>query len=267
MVGCFRRLALRQWLRVLGGAALLFVSPFQAFAEPTNVSVRVLGKGSTFVGSGTGGMQITLTDADSGEVLAEGPTVGTSGDGNRIMGSARHRDDVLHTDGSAVFTAVLDIEEPTLVRLRAFGPIEREGNQIEVTSSHWVLPGKHLTAGNGWLVEVPGFLIEPIWPTDEKEIDENLPLKDTFRTHITPMCGCAIKPGGHWPPERYEVTVNLLRNGKTSSSFELAYGGQPSLYSAPLTLNKTGEYEAIISIYDPKNGNAGVKKVRFSVVE
>ena len=46
-----------------------------AIAEPTEITVRVMAKDSKFIGTETGGAQVTLRDADSGEVLAQGLTL------------------------------------------------------------------------------------------------------------------------------------------------------------------------------------------------
>ncbi len=246
-------------------ALAAFFWPDVSRAEPTHVDVRVLGKDATFVGSGTGGVKVTLSDARNGTVLAEGVTNGTSGDARKILGAPSKRNGILHTDDSAFFRATLDIEEPTLVQLRVFGPLEREGSEMEVTSTHWLLPGKHLTAGNGWLVELPGFLIEPLSPTPGKAADGYAPTDGMIRVHVTPMCGCAIKPEGYWPPERYDVAVALTRDGKPAGTVDLKYAGQPSVFSGSARFEKAGFYEATITVFDPENGNAGVKKFGFSV--
>jgi hypothetical protein len=43
-----------------------------ARAEPTQLEVRVISKGAKFVGTSMGGVLITIRNADTGELLAEG---------------------------------------------------------------------------------------------------------------------------------------------------------------------------------------------------
>lgn len=81
---------------------------------------------------------------------------------------------------------------------------------MEVMFIYWVLLGKYLIVGNGWLVEVLGFLIELIWLIDGEEIDENLFFNDKICVYIIFMCGCVIKLGGYWLFEWYDVSVILF---------------------------------------------------------
>jgi len=50
----------------------LIVAPSFAYAEPTDITLRVLGKDSKFVGTSMGGMRVTLRDAHTRETLATG---------------------------------------------------------------------------------------------------------------------------------------------------------------------------------------------------
>jgi len=66
-------------------ASLTLFSATAAFAEPTEITVRVLGKDSKFVGSSMGGARVVLRDAQTGEILSQGVTEGSTGDTKRIM--------------------------------------------------------------------------------------------------------------------------------------------------------------------------------------
>ena len=60
-------------LVVLSLVAFSFaVSSEPAAAEPTEITVRVLGKDSKFVGTSMGGARVILRDAETGEILAKG---------------------------------------------------------------------------------------------------------------------------------------------------------------------------------------------------
>src|SRR4030095_9949307 len=88
--------------------AFSFVCAQAAMAEQTQIVVRVMAKDAKFVGTETGGGQITLRAADSGKVLAQGLTAGETGSTPKIMTDGRARRDVLSDEKSAKFTASLD---------------------------------------------------------------------------------------------------------------------------------------------------------------
>jgi len=246
--------------RPLIGAMLILATGGMALAEPTHITVRVLGRDSTFVGSATGGIEITLKNAGDGTVLAQGVTEGTPGDGDLIMGP-KARGQVIATDMSAVFNATIDIAEPTHVRLEARGPLKREISMNAVTQTMWVMPGKHLTGGNGWLVEMPGLIVEWLWPTPGLELDAGAV---ELRAHVTPMCGCGIQPKGWWKPESYEVAVVLKRKGKTVGEYPLTFANVLSLFSATVDLDP-GEYDAVLYAYDAATGNTGIDRASFVI--
>ena len=85
---------------VVAFAGLVFVSS-RAEAEKTRVTVRVLAKGAKFIGSSMGGVQITIRDADTGDLLAEGVAQGSTGDTHKIMKAAQTRHSPVSTAGAA----------------------------------------------------------------------------------------------------------------------------------------------------------------------
>lgn len=56
-----------------------YLAAVASTAEPTHVDLRVLSKGGKFVGSSTGGIEATLRDADTGELLAAARGNGNTG--------------------------------------------------------------------------------------------------------------------------------------------------------------------------------------------
>src|SRR5680860_464066 len=106
----------------LAMSALVFAPTF-AFAEPTDVTVRVLGKDSKFVGSSMGGARVIVRDADTGEILAQGVTEGSTGDTKRIMGPQENSRAIRSSEGAAKFVATIDIDAPRLIEVEAYGPL------------------------------------------------------------------------------------------------------------------------------------------------
>jgi hypothetical protein len=67
----------------------------------TDIVVRVMAKDAKFIATETGGAHVTLRDADTGEVLAQGRTAGGTGNTPRIMTEGRARRRVLSDDKAA----------------------------------------------------------------------------------------------------------------------------------------------------------------------
>ena len=96
-------------MRSLLASLLALALGSAAGAEPTRVDVRVISKGAKFVGTSMGGVAITLRDADTGALLAEGVTAGGTGDTARIMAAQQPHHDPVATDDAAVFRATRPI--------------------------------------------------------------------------------------------------------------------------------------------------------------
>jgi hypothetical protein len=143
-------------------AGLVATTP--AAGEPTRITVRVLSRDAKFVGTTMGGAHVLIRDAQTGAVLAEGLTRGGTGDTERIMIRDRKRGVPLSTEDAARFDAVVDLREPRLLEVSVSGPAAQRQAAVRVTSSQWVVPGKHLTGGDGWLLELPGFAVDVLGP-------------------------------------------------------------------------------------------------------
>jgi len=251
-------------LRDVLAAALVLVSVGAAQAEPTDIVVRVLAKDAKFIGTETGGVQVTLRDADTGAVLAQGMTAGTTGNTPKIMTNGRARRDTLADEGSAKYSATLDIRKPLRITATIADPRLPKDAAITVSSTQWVLPGKSVGGGDGWLLELPGFAITPLEPlptsVDRHEGQAKIPLK----VKITMQCGCPITPGGMWDANKFQIAGMLEDSAKPYPSVPLVYAGQPSTFSGELVAVAPGRYTIDVYAYDPSNGNTGV--ARFPLV-
>lgn len=96
--------------------------PAGTTAAPTEITVRVFARHAMYVGDLVDGAQVTITDAVSGEVLAQRVTKGDAGDPRRIMDDARKRGAPMAVAGDASFSATLDLDEPRYLQVTAFGP-------------------------------------------------------------------------------------------------------------------------------------------------
>jgi hypothetical protein len=231
-------------------AALALLSTGAA-AEPTHLMIRAQAMDAKFIGDQMGGVQVTLSDARTGRVLARGVTQGATGDTGRIMRTPRARGTQLTEASTAGFDAVVDIDSPTLVQAEAIGPAGKAASKIRVTSQLWVLPGRDV-AGDGWVLSFPGLVIEP----DLAQLSANAP---KLSAKISLMCGCPIEPGGLWNAENYVVEAQLLRGNAIIARTPLTYAGKASLFAGSFPqAARPGRYRLRVIASDKITPNAGV---------
>lgn len=245
-------------------AAAVLAGTAAAWAEPTNITVRVISRDAKFVGSSMGGVYVTIRDADTGEILAKGKTTGSTGDTDRLMKKPRERGAQLSSEGAAAFSATLDLDEPRRIEVEAFGPAAQRQSANRVSATQWVVPGKHLTGGDGWLLELPGFIVDVLDPPAHLGV-KGVPNKIGLKANVAMMCGCPIQPGGLWDAYRYDVSAIIKRDGELVGEVPLSYAGATSQFAASLDVSSPGTYEAIVYAYDQRTGNTGLDSVTFVV--
>lgn len=225
-------------------------------AVETPISVSVLSNDAKFVGSSMGGMRITLRDVDSGELLADGLTTGSTGDTERIMGEPRKRDFVLKTKGSARFDTALDLDRPTQVRIEATGPVAQRQAASTISETWTLLPGKDYSKGNGILLRLHGMVVDVLAPPAHLKTDAREALQ--IEANVAKMCGCPLGETTPWPIGRYSVEARLYEaTGKLLDVFPLSYTGERSQFAGSLPIPGPGAYEIIVTAFDPSTKDSG----------
>jgi hypothetical protein len=176
---------------LLAGFASLPVS--SAKAEPTEIIVRVIGKDAKFIGTPIGGMRITLRDAETHETLATGITSGTAGQSKFSMDTSGGRRAVLSDPTAAKFVATLDLSTPRLIEVEAYGPLAQLQSANRVVATQWVVPGRGIANGDGWLLELPGLIVDVLDPPAHLMLPASAS-KAEIHANVTMMCGCPIAP-------------------------------------------------------------------------
>jgi len=235
-------------------------------AAETRIDVRVISKGAKFIGTSMGGVEITIKDAATGELLARGVTAGTTGDTEKIMEDRSKHHAPVSTADAAVYQAAVDLAEPRRLEMTARGPLAQPQAINTVTTTQWVVPGKHLTGGDAMTLEMPGFVVDVLAPPAHRKLTvAETPIE--LRANVTMMCGCPIEPDGLWDANQFEVAAIVKRNGKVLRELPLSYAGSTSQFAAELKLDQPGAYEVIVYAYDPGNGNTGVDKTTLVLRE
>jgi len=253
---------MRFWLLLF---AILLQADY-ARAEATNVTVRVVARNALYVGDLVDGAFVTITDAASGEVLAQGITSGAAGSPKRMMESPRKRGAPMAAEGDAKFAATLDIDKPRYLQVTAYGPMGKRFAANRASATQWIVPGKHITGGDGWVLELPGLLVSP------KLAESTVRLSKAasgigIDAEVMLMCGCPIKPGFYWDPEDYEVVAIVRRDDVDVGRFPLRYAGVASEFETRFTADLPGVYDISVYAYDSASGNTGVGQVELTVTE
>lgn len=247
-------------LAVLG--AIGAVGP--AAAAETRLAIRALADDAKFIGTGMSGMAVIVEDADTGQILDTGVTRGATGDTNRIVRTPRERYGVLAGEGDAVHVATLDIDEPRRIRVTVRGPLGQPQAMAEASSVRWVLPGRHIEAGDGWLIEVPGFAVDILAPGAYTYVLDGRESM-TVTANVIMLCGCPTEPGGTWDAGRIEVTAEVRRDGQEVATLPMSYAGVLSTFSVDVPSKEKGAYEILVTAYDPGTGNTGLDRSSFVV--
>jgi hypothetical protein len=240
--------------------------PGRVIAESTDITVRVIARGAMFVGDIVEGAQVVITDAATEEVLAQGVTSGEAGDPKRIMSVSRTRGESFAEGTDARFSATLELDEPRYVKVTAFGPLQRRESATKTSMTQWVVPGRHLTGGDGWLIELAGFFVQGDLAATSVSLAE-ASAGVTVDAEVSLMCGCPIRPGFYWDPESYEVAVLVRRGEAQVGRYPLQYADTASDFAGTFPLELPGLYELTVYAYDPLSGNTGVDRLSLTVTD
>lgn len=252
-------------LSLAAGFALISMTVPVAFAVPTTIVVHVLGHDSKFIGTHMGGMEITLRDYDTKEVLASGLTAGGSGDTDIILKNPHKRGQALSTQDTASYTATIDIDAPRFVELVAAGPRSLAVRSVRATAAQWILPGRDLTHRDGWFIEVRGLAVTIKAP---QAAGAHVAAAKTVavQAEVTMMCGCKIRPKDwHWVAKDFTVVARVHHAGALLGEYPLTLGKEESQYGGTVPLLESGDYRLEVVAYQGSTGNAGVDSVQITV--
>lgn len=198
-------------IRILPLLVLIAAAP--ALAVPTPVTVRVISQGAKFIGTGMGGVEVTLADAATGAPLAGGRIEGGTGDTAKIMPGAP-RGTPQADDKTAKFDAMIDIDAPRAVLVTVKGPLKPAGVAVTASASHWLLPGQPVV-GDGWVLELRGLAL-----TARREGGQVV-------ADVSMLCGCPIAPGTLWDESRFRLNAWV-----GAQAVPLKWAGQTGRFAA-----------------------------------
>jgi hypothetical protein len=237
----------------------LLVAAGAMAAEPpeTAVTIRVQSHDAKFIGSGVGGMNVVVEDADSGEFLAAGHISGGTGDTERLIKAPISRGAALADDQTSAFVARLKVERPTRIRIRASGPLRPASAAQEISTTTWVVPGRPIK-GDGVVLKLPGLIVTPVVPSPA---NRTIPLA----SDVTLMCGCPINRDGLWPAADYEVRAIVEGENVPKREVAMAFTGQTNRFAGDTAVPAAGRYHVTIWAHNEKTGNTGAAQYTVDV--
>ncbi len=240
-----------------------------SFAQTnTMLTVRTRAKDAKFIGSSMGGSFITVRDARTDELLAEGYTEGSTGNTSVIMSQPHTRYDELADVNTAAFRTEIPLTAPTLITIEAQAPGHHRQAQVMVSTQVWMIPGRDIL-GDGIILEIPGFAVDVLLPRQHQFISlESLPNRLLpIRANMVMMCGCTISDGGLWNAREMEVTAIITKDGEQVRALPLAIGDTDNLFEGDWMVDEPGTYQLTVYGFDPRTFNSGVDVVNIVINE
>jgi hypothetical protein len=239
----------------------------------TKVCVRVIARDGKFLGDDVGGASIIIRDAHTRELLTKGNTSGSSGingpDG--VMCARLQRGEPIPTTDASQYTAQLMLDRPRRIEITAHGPVGFPQSANTVSATQWVYPGKDIVEGDGFLLEVPGLIVQIVSPPANSTA-ASVPIQ----AHVAMMCGCPIDyknqeskmvcpelPADQqpWLPDEFEVAAVVLSASGAPSTIPMQFvatadtpGQFAGIWDQPLP----GSHEITVYAYQKATGNTGV---------
>jgi hypothetical protein len=246
-------------------------------ATTTPMMIRAQANGGKFLADDIGGAEVTVRDARTGRWLEGGRIQGPdSGTLQQNYVSSASRSAVvtpgnpptvqwlvpgLTTSGVLVH---LPITQPTLLEVEVYGPLGGLQSAQRVVTYTWAVPGQPITQGPGFVVLLPGLVVQVQQPPTHLEYP-SAPQSVSFVANVTMMCGCPIGPGLAWIPGDFTVTVAVERigSGEPPAHVGLSLVQSPSIFQGSFKLETPGFYQAAITAVQKSTGNLGTGTVTF----
>ena len=256
-------------LRLLGmiafGSLLLVPQTFaQTEGKETKVMIRAVARDAKVIGEHVGGARITVKDAGTGKILAEGMQKAGTGNTDLIMKTPHVRGATVYgTPDASGFLAVFNLDKPTVVEISAEGPLGTAEATQRATTTMLLVPGENVL-GEGVLLEIHGFIVKAVTPSMDGQVKMGTPFE--ARATVTMACGCPIEAGGIWDANKIRVVARLVREGKIEAEVPLQYAGVQNTFKGDVPVTSPGQIELQVLAMDPDNANFGQMKENLTII-
>ena len=236
--------------------------------QPTTVLVRVVAQGAMVLGREVGGARVTITDVETGQILATGLQQGEAGDQNHIMRTPRMMEEPIYSSRpSASFTARMELHKPTLVEIAAEGPLAYPASLQKASKRLLLIPGQDLMH-DGIVLHISGYIVQIERPTPQ----EALIAKDdvTLRASVRTLSGSLVRPHGDWDSRKIRIYGEVVIGDRTIERLQMFYDEGSRTFEAPFFVPPSHTVSDGISLRviatDLSTGNAGMDHVTYPVL-
>ena len=253
----------------------------------THLTIRVQARGGKFLADDIGGAHVTVRDVRSGVLLASGVTRGTSGTlvtPEKLAGFLPEASKcvvvtpaiptkppqaatlaqihwLVADADSSKFVAALDIQESTLLEISVYGSLGGLQSAHRVTTTTWLAPGLPGPAEPGFVVEIPGLVVQVQQPATHSALS-SVPATVPIEANVAMMCGCPINHGEPWVPEDFDVaaTVGVVGEPKSALRLPLVFDSKTGVsgrFTGSYEVEKADYYQVSIVAVQKSTGNTG----------
>lgn len=234
----------------------------------TTILVRVVAHGSMVLGRQVGGARVTITDVATGRILATGIQQGEPGDQNQIMRTPRvMHEPVYSSRPSASFSATLELTHPTLVEVKAEGPLGYPVAAQRATKTVLLVPGQDLT-NDGIVLHLYGFLVQIEHPAPGTPLiaKDDIKLLASVRT----LSGAPLRPHGDWDSRKVQIYGELLIGDRIIERLQMFFVNEKNGFEAPFFVPLLADAPDGLTLRvvaaDGGSGNFGVSEAKYPVL-
>ncbi len=235
---------------------------------PTRVLVRVVAHGSMVLGREVGGARVTITDVETGQILARGLQQGEAGDQNQIMRTPHLMEEPLYSArASAFFSTTLELQRPTLVEVTAEGPLAHPASMQRASKTLWLIPGEDMSQ-DGIVLHLYGYVVQ----IEHPKPGEPLIAKDdvTLRASVRTLSGSLVRPHGDWDSRKVHIYGEVLVGDRVIDRVQMFHVGDKSSFEAPFFVPPSKDAPDGITLRvvaaDPAGGNFGQYQAKYPVL-
>jgi hypothetical protein len=235
---------------------------------PTTILVRVVAHGAMVLGREVGGARVTITDVETGQLLATGLQQGETGDQNQIMRTPHLMDEPRYSSRPAAsFSATLDLIKPTLVQITAEGPLAYPASAQRASETVLLIPGHDMT-NDGIVIHLYGYLVQ----IDHPKPGEPLIAKEDviLRASVRTLSGSLVRPHGDWDSRKIHIYGEVLIGDRVVERLQMFYSGEKAHFEAPFFVPQAKDAPDGITVRviaaDSAAGNFGMGTAKYSVL-
>ncbi len=234
----------------------------------TRIVVRVVAHGAMVLGQEVGGARVTITDVETGRLLASGIQQGDAGDQNQIMRTPHLMKEPIYTSlPSASFHTTLELEKPTLVEISAQGPLAYPSAMRRATKTVLLIPGQDLRS-DGIILDLSGYIIQIEHPPP----GESLIAKDDVKllASVRTLSGAPVRPHGDWDSRKIRIWGEVMIGAQIVERLQMFYAGKKGKFEAPFFVPLQKEapdgIRIRVVVADVDRGNFGLGEQVYPVL-